>query len=240
MKDKINQDVFLSLYHKGLNDTKIAKILNIHVYHVLKLRHTLNLPIMNLTQQYKDKIIEFVNIGYSDQRIAKELNISNSMVNYIRHKLKLKTNFIERNYETKEDRIKGYMIRNVKYSAKRRNLEFDLDYKDITLPKYCPLLEIELTYNNREFNNMYFPTIDRIDNSKGYIKGNVIVISRLANAMKNQATFEQLKCFSKNIIKIINFYENQGALGDITDIFYKKEELIVSVSSRCTFKNFSV
>jgi hypothetical protein len=37
--------------------------------------------------------------------------------------------------------------------------------------------------------------------------------------MKNAASFEQLKLFSLNINKLINCYENQGALGSITDVF---------------------
>lgn len=53
----------------------------------------------------------------------------------------------------------------------------------------------------------------------GYIKGNVIVVSRLANVMKNEANFEQLKLFCKNMTKLVNHYETQGALESITDIF---------------------
>ena len=84
---------------------------------------------------------------------------------------------------------------------------------------------IELLYQCKEINHRSSATVDRIDNSKGYIKGNVMVISRLANAMKNEASFEELEIFSKNIITLTDYYKNQGALGSITDIFFNNEEL---------------
>lgn len=46
--------------------------------------------------------------------------------------------------------------------------------------------------------------MDKIIPEKGYVKGNVRVISALANLMKNNATIEQLINFSKNIISYIN------------------------------------
>jgi hypothetical protein len=91
-----------------------------------------------------------------------------------------------------------------KQTAKARGFEFNLDIEDIIIPDKCPLLEIDLSFGveNKHLPNYY--SIDRIDNSKGYIKGNVQIISRLANTMKNNATKEQLITFSKNILKIHN------------------------------------
>lgn len=219
------EQLFLQYYNKGYNDTKIAIECNTYTKKISKLRNSLNLPRMTSTLSHKSLITYYVNKGYSDAKIAIELNMSNSNVQFLRKNLNLKTNYIERTYLTQEDRIKGYMIRNIKGSAKRRKLEFNLDYSDITLPKYCPLLEIEIDYSRKSFNNFNSATVDRMDNSKGYIKNNIIILSRLANSMKNEANFELLKTFSKNIIKVINYSENQGARGSITDIFFNNEEL---------------
>ena len=74
--------------------------------------------------------------------------------------------------------------------------------EDIIVNEYCPFLNLKIDYRtspqNTFLNNSH--SFDRIVNSKGYVTGNVWVISRLANTMKNEATDEQLKTFCKNII----------------------------------------
>ncbi len=104
-----------------------------------------------------------------------------------------------------------------KCRAKKKGLEFSIILEDLYLPEYCPILGVKLDYSRNP--GRHSPSIDRIDNSKGYIKGNVIVVSVKANAMKSDATFNELLSFCKNVPKIIKNYEMQGALGDVTDIF---------------------
>lgn len=79
-----------------------------------------------------------------------------------------------------------------KKRAKDSNLDFNLDLDDILLPKYCPVLGIELKFNNiQACDNSY--SIDRIDSSKGYIKNNIQIISFKANTIKNNASFADIE-----------------------------------------------
>lgn len=141
-------------------------------------------------------------------------------ISEIRNYFDLPPRLHEETYTSESDRIKGYMLRNTRYTAKRRGIPCSLHYSDFEIPKYCPILGVPLTYmGESDGNNPYHATIDRIDNSKGYEKGNVIVISRLANAMKNSASFDLILKFCYNMPKLIKHYKEQGTLGSITDIF---------------------
>jgi hypothetical protein len=59
------------------------------------------------------------------------------------------------------------------------------------VPIICPILGIpiikDIKKEQKEVPNPNSPSIDRIDNSKGYVKGNVRVISHKANTMKHNA-----------------------------------------------------
>ena len=89
------------------------------------------------------------------------------------------------------------MINDARKRAKRKGIDFDLDQSDLIVPPTCPVLGIELFVSGgkRTANS---PSLDRIDNSRGYIKSNVRVISFRANALKNDATIEELE-------KIVNY-----------------------------------
>lgn len=76
--------------------------------------------------------------------------------------------------------------------AKDQNLEFNLDIDDIILPIQCPILGIELMFNKHNAcDNSY--SIDRIESNKGYIKGNIQIISFKANTIKNNASLLEIE-----------------------------------------------
>jgi len=206
------------LHSEGKDDPTISKILNVSTSHIGRIRkYILDLPSQRAIRLggYYEKIAELHHQGFTDAAISRELGIPSSSVQYCRKKLMgLATHHEEKTYDTEEDRIRGYMIRNIKGSAKRRGIEFNMNFTDIELPTHCPLLGIPLRYRDvKGFNDNDRATVDRIDNTKGYIKGNTWVISRLANSMKNEATLEQLETFVENVKVML---ENQRARGGIT------------------------
>ena len=94
------------------------------------------------------------------------------------------------------------MLWQAKASASQKNLSFNLDETDIIIPTHCKYLEIPLTQSLGSGVVWSNASLDRIDSSLGYIKGNVEVISRKANTMKNMATDEELVTFAKNVLTI--------------------------------------
>lgn len=93
------------------------------------------------------------------------------------------------------------ILRKTKVKAKRYNQEFNLTIEDITIPEFCPYLNIKLETNNRTPNLDSLPSIDRIDNTKGYIKGNIQIISYKANRCKNNLSVPELKLFAQNVLR---------------------------------------
>jgi hypothetical protein len=87
------------------------------------------------------------------------------------------------------------MLCGAKLRAKKSNLAFNLTIEDIQIPEYCPILGIKLEQRNGRSDNS--PSLDKIYPDKGYVKGNVQVISDLANRMKQNATFAQMVMLGK-------------------------------------------
>jgi predicted nucleic acid-binding Zn-ribbon protein len=93
------------------------------------------------------------------------------------------------------------MHQRAKQRAKDSGREFNLKVEDIVIPDVCPILGIPLNMNSGKsgaYRNS--PSLDRIDNSRGYTKDNIQVVSQLANAMKCHATNEELHKFAAWIL----------------------------------------
>ena len=94
----------------------------------------------------------------------------------------------------------------------KKNLEVNIDVKYLSevwskQEGKCPYTHIELyvhKYGKQNNDHRYLASLDRIDSSKGYIKGNVQFVSTSINYMKNNMTDKQTKDFIK---EIVNNYE---------------------------------
>lgn len=98
--------------------------------------------------------------------------------------------------------LKQQLYRSARKRALQKGLEFNIELRDIHIPKKCPILKVPLICSTR-----YSPSIDRIYPDKGYVKGNIAIISVLANSMKANATPQELLIFARNIKKYMDLYE---------------------------------
>jgi hypothetical protein len=110
--------------------------------------------------------------------------------------------------EYQNERITKYRQKNpiksmyvlIKSRAKRHSIPFNLDVEDLIIPNECPVLNIpiyrEAIKGGKKGPKQNSPSVDRIDNTKGYIKGNVQIISNRANTMKGNASPHELLQFA--------------------------------------------
>ena len=127
-----------------------------------------------------------------------------------KHKSRLRKRYREK--KIKEPWL--MMYKGIKYRAKQKSLDFDLtpEYIKSIWTDTCPILGIPLypavfesggtrhTCKAKPQTNS--PTMDRIDSDKGYIKGNVCIMSYRANMIKNCGTLDEHR-------KIVSFLERQ-------------------------------
>lgn len=102
---------------------------------------------------------------------------------------------------SKDTKSKEYRLKDAaRERAKAKGLKFNLETIDVVIPKRCPILGMKLRPNvNGKGQINSSPTLDR-RRTKHYVRGNIWVISSLANVMKNCATKSQLIRFAKWVI----------------------------------------
>jgi t-SNARE complex subunit (syntaxin) len=133
----------------------------------------------------KFSLIEKWNVNSGTRDVCKKCSIK------IRQTEKL-------NRDWKVDAAK-LLYKNIKSRCKRIGREFSIEFEDIIIPEKCPVFGFELKREDKK-TWMCAPSVDRIDSSKGYIKGNITVVSRRANILKRDATIDELE-------QLLNYYK---------------------------------
>lgn len=99
----------------------------------------------------------------------------------------------QRNQDSYRRTVPRNLWRNAQRRAQERGIEFSILPEHVEVPSHCPALGIPLvvTHGQRGSGD-HSPTLDRIDPQRGYVPGNVAVISGRANRCKNDLSCEEL------------------------------------------------
>lgn len=94
------------------------------------------------------------------------------------------------------------LLRTSKSSAKARNLQHLITVEDVlslweNQDGKCYWLDVPLSEDELPDRHPLKPSIDRLDNSKGYIKDNVVITSTFANLGRSNTTVEDFSEFLK-------------------------------------------
>lgn len=115
----------------------------------------------------------------------------------------------------------SYIFKQVKSRSKRLGLDFNLEKEDIVIPEVCPILLIPLVVGNSKICDNS-PSLDRIDNTKGYVKGNVQVISFKANRCKSNLSLDEIRRMYEYTCR----YKQKGGVQDLKKVIHYAELLI--------------
>lgn len=92
------------------------------------------------------------------------------------------------------------MLSDAKARSKKSGFPCTIELSDIFIPDKCPLLGVAF-----ERKGPYAPSLDKIIPHLGYVPGNIMVISYRANAIKHNATAQELMLLATNLSLIMSF-----------------------------------
>jgi hypothetical protein len=91
-----------------------------------------------------------------------------------------------------------WMVGHAQVRARKAGVPCTIKRTDLFIPDRCPILGVLLVCG-RGRNTGASPSLDRIDPTLGYVKGNVWIISHRANQIKNDATADELEAIARAI-----------------------------------------
>lgn len=103
----------------------------------------------------------------------------------------------------RERSVKEQVYINARGRALQSGIPFTITLEDIPEPTaYCPITK-HLLFRSKGLHVNTSPSLDRIDNSKGYVPGNVRIISYRANSRKGDLSLEEIErlyLYSKGLL----------------------------------------
>lgn len=106
-----------------------------------------------------------------------------------------------------EKNVRKMLLYFARNNAKKNKRDFSLVLDDIPeIPIFCPVfpwIRIEVNYDGRsKGKRQNVPSLDRINNNLGYVKGNVRVISVRANKLKSNGVLREFKALAEDAMKV--------------------------------------
>lgn len=167
-----------------------------------------------MSKMNKDEVAGMLKTGKTYAEIGREYGVSRQAVYDFCKRYKVDGKLFKGKVKHKSllaERIENFDLpqyyasaaekfRRKKANCKHSKWEFTIEMSDIAWPTHCPILGLELLYESpfdkKEDASVSF---DRRDSSKGYVPGNVQIISWRANRIKNDGTAEEHELIAKHM-----------------------------------------
>ena len=104
-----------------------------------------------------------------------------------------------RKYRLSDLGRKQRLLGNARRRARIKGMPCTITVDDISIPSHCPVLGMPLAFGTAGLEALSSPSLDRVDNSQGYVRGNVRVVSLRWNKMKSNLTLSQLNELPRRI-----------------------------------------
>jgi len=91
-----------------------------------------------------------------------------------------------------------------KARAVKNNIDFTITVDDIAIPEFCPIfpdIKLERSKGKCTYSSM---SLDRRNNAKGYVPGNIQVISNKGNVRKSDMSVEEVRQLLKYMEETLN------------------------------------
>lgn len=113
--------------------------------------------------------------------------------------------------DEKNKDLKEKLLQNAKNRSLKNGREFSITIDDFNIPKKCECCGFSMSEKNNppQDSKIFhaYPSLDRVDNEKGYVRGNVFVICSHCNFIKGKWSLKELENIVRYMRRHIDFNE---------------------------------